>query len=780
MSVTPSRTSDRRTAARAVSRTAPGTRAASRARCLPLALALSCLTAACGGEEPGSGVEADPRAPSTVQMAERLAEIAARADPSRNPYLNERRVEMLGRRPLPDDPTAALVERGRLARELLHAGRTDAALDSLRLLVDEATRADSDAPASMARSLRELLAVAHLHRTLLTGCVEPSRIERCLAPLPAGAPRPEGANARTAMALYRELVAGDPDDLLSVWLLNLAAMQAGAWPDDVAPERRVPATAFVDGEPGLPRFPDVAPELGLDAVGHAGGSVLDDLDGDGDLDVMVSSRGLDDPLRYFRNEGDGTFSERTREAGLQGLTGGLNLVQADYDGDGHLDVLVLRGAWLPEDHPNSLLRNRGDGTFEDVTVEAGIDAAHPTQTAAWADYDGDGDLDLFVGNESTGGARHPAELYRNEGDGTFTDVAAESGVDVVGFTKGVVWGDVDDDGRPDLYVSRLGEPNLLFMNRGPAEDGSWRFEETGGEAGVREPVDSFPTWFWDYDQDGDLDLLVFGYRAGPNDVPSEAFGRSHAAETPRLYRNRGDGTFEDVTAAAGLDRVVYAMGANFGDLDGDGFPDLYAGTGEPDLRALMPSRAFVSRPAGPGNPAGRRFVEVTGPAGLGHVGKGHGISFGDVDRDGDQDVLAVFGGAYEGDVGRTALFLNPGSSADGDRSWLALRLVGTEANRSAVGARVAVTVRGPDGTRVRHARVGSGGSFGASSLQLEIGLGRAESVEEVEIQWPGSGRVERLEDLELRRTYRIREGEGRAEVVEENRIPLRRDETEES
>lgn len=740
---------------------------------LPGLLALL-LLAGCGGDVPATGDASDPRTESTRRMAERLAQVAAEADPSRNPYLNEQRIEMLARSPLPADPTEALVQRGRLARELLHAGRTEDAVDSLARLLERATTATDapEMPRAVRRTLRELLAVGHLHLALKANCIEPRRSESCLAPPPDGAVHPESTSARAAARHYRKLIDADSDDQLAMWLLNLAAMQAGAWPGEVAAERRVPASAFVDPEAELARFRDVGPEVGIDVLGHAGGSVLDDLDGDGDLDVMVSSRGLDDQLRYFSNEGDGTFTERTHEAGLEGLTGGLNLVQGDYDNDGHLDVLVLRGAWLPGDHPNSLLRNQGDGTFEDVTVEAGLDTARPTQTAAWADFDGDGHIDLYVGNETTGGERHPSELFRNDGDGTFTEMAAEAGVDVAGFVKAVVWGDVDDDGRPDLYVSRLGEPNHLYLNRGPDDAGSWRFEEVGGEAGVREPVDSFPAWFWDYDDDGDLDLFVAGYRVGRDDVPAEALGRPHDAETPRLYRNRGDGTFEDVTRAAGLDRIVYAMGSNFGDLDGDGFPDFYAGTGEPDLRALMPSRAFVNRPTGPDNPAGRRFLEVTAPGGLGHIGKGHGISFGDVDRDGDQDVLAVFGGAYEGDVGRDALFLNPGPRVETGHAWLTLRLVGTVANRAAIGARVAVTIRSPEGIRVHHATVGSGGSFGASSLQLEMGLGDARAVEQVEIRWPGSGRVERLEGLELRRTYRVREGEGHAHPVEELPLPM--------
>src|ERR1019366_1524192 len=190
----------------------------------------------------------------------------------------------------------------------------------------------------------------------------------------------------------------------------------------------------------------------------------------------------------FHNNGDGTFTDRTAEAGLTGLVGGLNIVETDYDNDGRPDVLVLRGAWLGKEghYPPSLLHNRGDGTFEDVTRRAGLLAFAPTQTAAWADFDGDGWLDVFVGAESTPGDKNPCHLYRNNHDGTFTDVAAQAGLADLGFVKGVVWGDFNNDGRPDLCVTRLGAGNLLFRNDG-MRDGHPVFTDVTARAGVKEP-----------------------------------------------------------------------------------------------------------------------------------------------------------------------------------------------------------------------------------------------------------------------------------------------------
>src|ERR1051325_768311 len=213
-----------------------------------------------------------------------------------------------------------------------------------------------------------------------------------------------------------------PDDLSARWLLNIAYMTLGEYPDKVPPKWLIPPKTFAS-DYDIKRFHDVPGPLGLDVTRLSSGCIVDDFDNDGFLDVMISSFGLRDQLQFFHNNGDGTFSDRTLAAGLQGEVGVLNLIQTDYNNDGFLDVFILRGAWFGEEgrHPNSLLRNNGNGTFEDVTEEAGLLSFHPTQTAVWFDYNGDGWLDLFVGNESNGGPVHRCELFRNNGNGTFTE-----------------------------------------------------------------------------------------------------------------------------------------------------------------------------------------------------------------------------------------------------------------------------------------------------------------------------------------------------------------------
>ena len=720
----------------------------------------------------------------TAAMVARLEAIAAAAAQT-NPYAGSMRAEALAAVVPPAFLPDLLRYRSEIARYLLYAGRSEDAAAALEDILREAPADPSVSPAFLS-AVRQLLALSHLRVAMQRNCVSGPAAGRCSVPVDRDAVHPDDGAARRAIAEYARILGDPPDEstaLAAQWLLNLAYMMVGEYPFHVPEQWLVPPEAFRP-EHDVGGFPDVAGRLGLDDAGRKGGSVMDDFDGDGRLDIVASSAGLftvaagenANQLRYFRNEGDGAFSDRTTEAGLDGLVSGLHVIHADYDNDGFLDLLVLRGAWLDTGHPNSLLRNDGDGTFTDVTEAAGLLMPAPTQAAAWGDYDNDGWVDLFIGNESRvapggagagpsgGGSVYPSRLFRNNRDGTFTDVAAEAGVAVVGFVKGVVWGDYDNDGRLDLYVTRLrpDEPNLLFHNEGPGPGGAWSFRDAAAEAGVEGPPVSFPTWFFDYDNDGWEDLFVSGFSGGLADVVLERLGQPHRGQLPRLYRNDRDGTFTDVTAAVGLDRIMVGMGSNFGDLDNDGFLDLYLGTGDPDYRMLIPNLMFR-------NAAGERFQDVTSSGGFGHLQKGHGVSFGDLDADGDQDLYHVAGGAFEGDTFPNALYLNPGH---GNR-WLTLRLEGVASNRAAIGARIRVAAVTPDGEREVHVTVGAGGSFGGSSLQQEIGLGPATGVRTVAVTWPVTGETDVYSDVGLDRAYRVREGDAVLTRVALDPIDLR-------
>jgi len=694
-------------------------------------------------------------------MAERLREITGQSNPRNNLYMNRERAELFGKElndvlRMPDSPdkgAKVLDLDSKYATELLLAGKSWEAIEEFTRLEAFTRTSDVKFGSQTKSSLRHFLAIAYLRLGEQENCLTNHTIDSCLMPIRGAGVHKIQRGSRKAAELLTEQLNEFPDDLKARWLLNIASMTLGEYPDAVPSKWLIPPKAFESDYP-LPRFLDVAGNLGLDVNSLSGGTIAEDFDGDGNLDIMISSLGVRDQLRYFSNNGDGTFTDRTEESGLLGETGGLNIMQTDYNNDGWPDVLVLRGAWFGVEghYPLSLLRNNGNGTFDDVTEEAGLLRFHPTQAATWFDYNNDGWLDLFIGNETTPGDTNRCELFRNNGNGTFTECAAEVGLDAIAFIKAVASGDYNNDGWPDLYVSSRGQAKMLFRNEGPqsadkSPKGAWRFTNVAAQAGVTEPRYSFPTWFFDYDNDGWLDIFVAGYGVKDvGDVAADYLGQENQAERARLYHNNRDGTFTDVTKEAHLYKVLLAMACNFGDLDNDGYLDFYLGTGDPNLSTLIPNRMFR-------NAEGKFFQDVTTAGGFGHLQKGHGIAFADIDNDGDQDIIANMGGAYSGDVYRKAVFENPGNS----NHWLKVKLVGVKSNRAAIGARIKVTVETPNGRRTIYKTVNSGGSFGSNPLRQEIGLGQAKSVSEMEIFWPTSGTTQRFKAMNLDSCYTIRE-----------------------
>jgi hypothetical protein len=524
-------------------------------------------------------------------------------------------------------------------------------------------------------------------------------------------------------------------------------MTLGGYPDDVPAEYRIPPESFASDEP-FPRFPNVARRAGVDAFNLSGGAVAEDFNYDGYLDLLVSTYDPGGQVHLFLNDQDGAFKDRTAEAGLTGILGGLNMVQSDYDNDGDVDVLMLRGAWMGSKgrHPKSLLRNNGDGTFTDVTFDAGLGEVHnPSQTASWADFDNDGDLDLYVGIESNADLKAPCQLFVNRGDGSFEDRASSAGVENGHWTKGVIFGDYDSDRFADIYLSNLDGANRLYHNN---RDGT--FTDVAPSLGVTRPMVSFPTWFWDFNNDGVLDIYVAAYDALVEDLAASYLGLETDAERACLYEGDGHGGFREVAGERNLDRPSAPMGANFGDLDNDGYPDFYLGTGYPPYFALMPNLMYHNR-------RGESFADVTAAGGFGNLQKGHAVVFADLDRDGDQDVFEQMGGALSGDRFHNSLYQNAGF---GNR-WITVELTGVQSNRSAIGARIRVQVLEAGESRSIYKHVNSGGSFGASPLEQTIGLGKAERIELLEVYWPTSDVTQTFRDLPMERSIHIREDSDR-------------------
>jgi hypothetical protein len=707
----------------------------------------------------------------TKRMAERLAAIFRAQDWQTDPYNNRRRIAAIRQWLAANaDRPEAWSSRLRLAEELLEVGDSAQAakeLEQTRTLA-KAKGLYSGDPANnrFGADLGNLLAIAYLRQGEQENCLMNHGADSCIFPIKPSAIHMAMDGARGAVREYSTLLDINPADLDARWLLNIAAMALGEQ-DQLPATRQIPGKIFAsDYDAG--QFHDIAPAIGLNITGHAGGVIAEDFDGDGLIDLMVSSSHPMDQLRFFHNNGDGTFADRTEAAGLLGEVGGLNLVHADYNNDGHPDVLVLRGGWLRGhgEYPMSLLRNNGDGTFDDVTEEAGLLAAYPTQTAAWADYDNDGRLDLFVGREEYAGESHPSSLYHNNGDGTFTDIAPAIRMDHLGLVKGIAWGDYNNDGWQDLYISRNGQPNILLRNDGKRSNtatAAWSFTDVTREAGVAEPLYSFATWFWDYDNDGWPDLFVAPYKLPePGEIAAFHMGLPNHAETPRLYHNNRNGTFTDVTKQTKLDRAMLVMGSNFGDIDNDGWLDCYLGTGAPDYRALLPNRMFR-------NNQGTAFQDVTTSGGLGHLQKGHAVAFADFNNDGNLDIFESIGGFYEGDSYESVLFENLGHG----NHWIDLDLAGARSNRSAIGARIRVRINTPQGPRDIFRSVSSGGSFGDSPFRAHIGLAQASNVAEVEVHWPTSQSTQVFRNLAVDRGYRITEDSPRPMPVNRKRFAYR-------
>jgi len=595
------------------------------------------------------------------------------------------------------------------------------------------------------------LGVGYLRFGETLNCALQHNAESCLLPLRGKGIHtlPEGSTK--AIQYFTEVLeSASPEEASgyyypALWLLNIAQMTLGQYPDKVPERYRIPWSSF-ESEVPFPQFPNVAAEVGLDTFNLAGGVIIDDFDGDGDLDIVTSNWDISGPMHLFTNNSNGTFSDRTREAGLEGLLGGLNLLQADYNNDGSPDILVLRGAWAGKfgQHPKSLLRNFGDGRFEDVTFEAGLaEVNYPTQTAGWADYDNDGDLDLFIGNESDDTIRAPSQLFQNQGDGTFRDVAVQAGVKFYAFTKGVSWGDYDADRFPDLYVSNYKSMNRLYRNQG---DGT--FKDVTLQLGVAYPKNSFPVWFWDYNNDGSLDLFVSTYDGTIAHQARHRLGLPPLFEKASLYEGDSQGGFREVADQRGLGVPMQPMGCNFGDLDNDGYLDFYLGTGDPSYGTIVPNLMFLNR-------GGQKFADISLAGGFAHLQKGHAITFADLDNDGDLDVFEKMGGAYPGDAFSDAFYANPGMG----NNWMTVQLVGRQSNRSAIGARIRVEIEENGVTRSIYRHVNSGGSFGANPLRQTLGLGKAKAAKLLEIFWPRTGKTQTVIDPPPGQFIQIVEGE---------------------
>jgi tetratricopeptide (TPR) repeat protein len=611
------------------------------------------------------------------------------------------------------------------------------------------------------------LALSYMRRAEAENCLAPMRdmpagmaghaghdpARFCSLPLRQFHQRKE--DSRQAIHLFERLLEryrdGDP---LYLWLLNFSAMTVNGFPSEVPPRYRI-ATPFIDAFYGetarrlqekysFLKLSDRAAELGVANFGVGRGVAGEDFDGDGDLDLVTAD--FFGHLHYYRNErdeGSPHFVEATAEAGLAGVTQPLSVSAADYDNDGAVDLLAVR----PFDH-FALLRNDGHGRFADRTAASGLLDTKPADTmatswfAAWADVDGDGDLDLFISawafrvpfaSGLVAKPRLDSKLYVNDGGGHFHDATADFGLAADLEDRqfiGAAFGDYDGDGFPDLFISGpIPGTSTLYHN-----EGGRGFSRVELPDDFKEP--GFTASFVDIDQDGRLDIFQGGFNDARTATARTVFGRQgFRMGTSVFLLQRPDGTFEKHPELFGGGAALSTMGTSYGDLDNDGCLDVYLGTGNPEPWFILPNLMFHGEERD-GKCTGR-MENVSMLNGFGNVQKGHGILFFDFDGDGDQDVLSLLGGMWSADGWTSQLFVN---ESDVHNHWIDVRLRGRRTNHYGVGATLKVTARRPDGKLiVRYRQMDNATGFGSAPYLAHVGLMDAVAVEGVEVHWPASG-----------------------------------------
>ena len=532
------------------------------------------------------------------------------------------------------------------------------------------------------------------------------------------------------------------------WLW-LSAQKAGGYPPEVGPDLRMEAT---DGyHPTAVTLEDVAAKIGLDKTSGGRGSAIADFHGDGYLDVVFA--GAHAGCSLFRNNGDrgdgpGTFTDVSTGSGLDRCVYAFAVAAGDYDNNGLTDLYISSLGFF--NGQGRLMRNNGVGadgrvTFTDVTAEAGLETWGPGFTATWVDYDGDGRLDLYLANNLGGffDRKTPNRLFHNNGVGakgivTFTDVTEAAGLDTPWSSIGATWGDFSNNGRPDLFVSSLGRAQL-FRNNG---DGT--FTDVSREAGVDAPANGSAALVCDIDDDGWLDIVQLTYSRPDDYIHTLRHGRGPRDGSPlRVFRNNRDSTFTNISEDLGITGCWGTMSANAGDFDNDGHLDLFLGNGDPAMDRTEASVLLANDGRG-------TFRNVSFAAGLPFTGKGHGVNLADLAGDGRLHLLVASGGLYPGDLLTNGVY----RPTELPGHYLNVRLVGTESNRDAIGARIALTAGG----REQHRLVSGGSFFGCLPLEQHFGLGELETADSLAIRWP-SGRRQTVEKLPVDTTIRIVEGE---------------------
>ena len=572
--------------------------------------------------------------------------------------------------------------------------------------------------------------------------------------LPIERTHADTAPSRRAAELFEKLLDDyDSNSTLYRWLLNFSYMTLGEFPAGV-PQKYLVSGDFVDtyyGDKAVAakaRYAHInlqerAAEMGINTEDCGRGVAVEDFDGDGFLDIVVG--GAFSPLRFFRNVDGKSFEDRSSAAGLDKLNQIHGVSAADYDNDGHVDLFVSR----PFYHFH-LLRNRGDGTFDDVTFPSGLlpgtpskDTAFYSFVATWGDVNNDGYLDVFI---SQFGQSFPfmsglmarrakaSRLYLNvPGDNDvprkFVDSTAQFGLTPYVTDKIIVsgpFGDFDADGWPDLFVSNFMGQSVLLRNI----DGK-RFEKSDL---IQTHRSGFMSAFLDINHDGRLDLFHAAGTSAKTSTNCAVFDKGSNRSASTVYFQTADGEFTERSEAFGGGFRIGTMGVAYGDINNDGAYEFYLGTGNPEGHFVLPNAFFMGQLDGR-QPTGM-MDNASMLQGFGTIQKGHSIVFFDFDNDGDQDIYQSLGGMWPGDSWPNQFFVNETAAVN---TWVKIRLRGRETNHRGVGAWIRVDARTADGESiVRQVYMHNNTGFGSAPYLAHIGLKDAERIDNVTVRWPVS------------------------------------------
>jgi tetratricopeptide (TPR) repeat protein len=517
----------------------------------------------------------------------------------------------------------------------------------------------------------------------------------------------------------------DPTEVRYKWMLRTQTMMAGLSESTIPFQRRlhVPPSA-----PSPVHFTDVTQEAGVGNFALGRGVAWGDFDRDGYEDLLVCAERA--PFRLFRNLGNGRFMDVAKKMGVIDPVGlgayAANFV--DYNNDGFRDIFLTSSGWGGTNRLFLFHNDRGR-RFVDVTNSAGLGEPINAFGASWADFNNDGNVDLAVAAGIAQPEGDRLRLFRNDGNGTFSEVGVQAGLTDRAQWISVCWGDFNNDGLPDLFAVSFDKGCRLYQNLG-----NGRFKDVSLKAGIESSAPCYTCEFLDYNNGGYEDLFVSTYpwRGSEwDDLRSMVEHQIAGAPAPSgqqqlLFRNNGNGTFTSVNAEAGIIGLYGGMSSQVADIDNDGYPDIILGLGNPQVDWTEPMVLLHNDDHG-------HFRDIAPSAGLNNSDMLHGIAFADYNRAGNQSFYGSFGGFYWGSRCAAHLYENRGSG----QHALEIKLIGTRSNRDAIGARLKAIV----GKRIVYKRISGGTGFGSMNSSLvHIGLGALNIAKRIEVSWPSGTR----------------------------------------